>query len=630
MIILIAWAAALTGGLWLDVPFTKQEKEGCGSASIWMVMQYWKKLPEPVETIHRNLYSPQAGGIFASDMVNYFAAHGFKTFAFSGSWTDLEEHLAAGRPLIVSLGSSARGAPLHYVVVAGIEKSQVVLVNDPAQRKLWPMSRAEFERGWAAMNHWALLAVPDQNSVTLTDFAPEFGDVDRDEIGQRHRIPRIPERNRSTSPNSDLISASAAFRRADYDLARRLAQQTLKVDPENATANELVATTWFLRDNVDAALKYWNRVDQPVIDDVRLENDTRWNPIVLERSIPVSRATILRLSDYRLARKQLEASKAFSTFALDLKPSEGDAFELDVRAADRGNLSWLSWLRGLPYRTVSPELTNIDRKSTNISTLFRFDPNKWRAFGSVSGPMRNGVRYHIGLDVRDEDWDWNGNRFRLWRQEIDAGITSIASDRLTWSTSVIGSRRSSGFTVKSGGSVAYDLWVVPERRFDFSTAIRGEVGSVVSSGRRFVRMEPALNVHWLPQPRGTDYETRLSLRGGAIYGDAPFEELYSIGLDRDSDLRLRAHPATRDGRKGAALMAPRYVLLNSEVAKRIVDWSFVTLKLAPFADVAQSGKLYVDAGVDFRVSVASMLTISLSLGHDFKSGRNVLFTDVVK
>ena len=612
MIILIAWAAALTGGLWLDVPFTKQEKEGCGSASIWMVMQYWKKFPEPVETIHRNLYSPQAGGIFASDMVNYFAAHGFRTFAFSGAWTDLEEHLAAGRPLIVSLGSSARGAPLHYVVVAGIEKSQVVLVNDPAQRKLWPMSRSEFERGWAAMNHWALLAVPDQPGSEEDLSLPP------------------PSLEGEKTANSNLISASAAFRRADYDLARRLAQQTLKVDPENATANELVATTWLLRDNVDAALKYWNRVDQPVIDDVRFENDTRWDPIALERSIPVSRATILRLSDYRLARKQLEASRAFSTFALDLKPSEGDAFELDVRAADRGNLSWLSWLRGLPYRTVSPELTNIDGRSTSISTLFRFDPNNWRAFGSVSGPMRNGVRYHIGLDVRDEDWDWNGNRFRLWRQEIGAGITSIASDRLTWSTSVIGSRRSSGFTVKSGGSVAYDLWVVPERRFDFSTAIRGEVGSVVSSGRRFVRIEPALNVHWLPQPRGTDYETRLSLRGGAIYGDAPFEELYSIGLDRDSDLRLRAHPAKRDGRKGAALMAPRYVLLNSEVAKRIVDWSFVTLKLAPFADVAQSGKLYVDAGVDFRVSVASMLTISLSLGHDFKSGRNVLFTDVVK
>jgi hypothetical protein len=139
-----------------------------------------------------------------------------------------------------------------------------------------------------------------------------------------------------------------------------------------------------------------------------------------------------------------------------------------------------------------------------------------------------------------------------------------------------------------------------------------------------------MKMHWLPQSRGRDYETRMAFRAGGIYGDAPFDELFSIGLDRDSDLRLRAHPATRDGRKGAGVISPRYVLFNSEIAKKIVDWGFVTLKLAPFADVARAGKSYVDGGVDFRVSIASALTVSLSLGHDFMSGRNVFFTDVLK
>ena len=30
-------------GVWLDVPFIKQEKDGCGAASISMVMQYWNR-----------------------------------------------------------------------------------------------------------------------------------------------------------------------------------------------------------------------------------------------------------------------------------------------------------------------------------------------------------------------------------------------------------------------------------------------------------------------------------------------------------------------------------------------------------------------------------------------------------
>ena len=30
-------------GVWLDVPFVKQEKNGCGAASIAMVMQFWQR-----------------------------------------------------------------------------------------------------------------------------------------------------------------------------------------------------------------------------------------------------------------------------------------------------------------------------------------------------------------------------------------------------------------------------------------------------------------------------------------------------------------------------------------------------------------------------------------------------------
>ena len=36
-------AAATAPGIWLDVPFVKQEKEGCGAASIAMVMQFWQQ-----------------------------------------------------------------------------------------------------------------------------------------------------------------------------------------------------------------------------------------------------------------------------------------------------------------------------------------------------------------------------------------------------------------------------------------------------------------------------------------------------------------------------------------------------------------------------------------------------------
>jgi predicted double-glycine peptidase len=153
-------------GVWLDVPFIRQEKDGCGAASIAMVMQYWQKqrsLPadeaSDATAIQRALYSSKAHGIRASDMARYFEQHGFRAFAFTGKWEDLEQHLRKGRPLIVALKPSTLESSFHYVVVVGVDPDQeVVLVNDAAQRKLLKQERAGFESQWSATGRWTLLA----------------------------------------------------------------------------------------------------------------------------------------------------------------------------------------------------------------------------------------------------------------------------------------------------------------------------------------------------------------------------------------------------------------------------------------------------------------------------------------
>jgi ABC-type bacteriocin/lantibiotic exporter with double-glycine peptidase domain len=161
------WAAGVSG-VWLDVPFIKQEKNGCGAASIAMVMQYWQRQQgqspsSDATAIQRALYSSKGHGIYASDLESYFQQHGFRTFAFRGEWNDLKEHLEKGRPLIVAL-KPGRG-DLHYVVVTGVDWQQnVVLANDPAERKLLKRDRTSFEKEWKAAGSWTLLAVPQQSS----------------------------------------------------------------------------------------------------------------------------------------------------------------------------------------------------------------------------------------------------------------------------------------------------------------------------------------------------------------------------------------------------------------------------------------------------------------------------------
>jgi predicted double-glycine peptidase len=158
--------AADVPGVWLDVPFVKQEKDGCGAASIAMVMQYWQQQrSQPAGSdadailIQHLLYSAKARGIYASDMERYFREKGFRTFTIRGEWEDLKQHLDKGRPLIVALKPEGGRAPLHYVVVTGMDQ-QVVMVNDPAQRKLLKQDRSSFERQWSAADKWTLLALP--------------------------------------------------------------------------------------------------------------------------------------------------------------------------------------------------------------------------------------------------------------------------------------------------------------------------------------------------------------------------------------------------------------------------------------------------------------------------------------
>lgn len=154
--------------MWLEVPFVKQTEDGCGSASISMLLQYWgahgaNVAPARADAaeIQQKLYSRKARGIFASDMERYLSESGFRVFAVAGVWSDLRHHLSDGRPVIISLQPGGKRAPLHYVVVTGIDwEHEAVFLNDPARGKLLRVERAQFEREWHLASNWMLLAVP--------------------------------------------------------------------------------------------------------------------------------------------------------------------------------------------------------------------------------------------------------------------------------------------------------------------------------------------------------------------------------------------------------------------------------------------------------------------------------------
>ncbi len=152
--LLSAAAAAAAGPGWLDVPFVRQQKNGCGPAVAAMILEYWGvRDARPGDGLR-----PGPDGVLASVLQRYFTGQGFHAFAIEGGWADIEEHLGNGRPLIVALRET-RAAPLHYVVVAGIDETNVYL-NDPARHKLTRLDRGAFASAWKAGGNWTLVAVP--------------------------------------------------------------------------------------------------------------------------------------------------------------------------------------------------------------------------------------------------------------------------------------------------------------------------------------------------------------------------------------------------------------------------------------------------------------------------------------
>lgn len=159
--------AAGSASLWLDVPFVRQEKDGCSAACVSMVMQYWERHQgKPMQSaaeprqIFRALYARNAQGIFASAMVRYLQQNHYRTFVLAGEAGDLERQLSEGRPLIAAVKPDW-SVSMHFVVIAGLDgPNHLVLINDPAQRKLLKEDTSQFEREWKATGNWLLLALP--------------------------------------------------------------------------------------------------------------------------------------------------------------------------------------------------------------------------------------------------------------------------------------------------------------------------------------------------------------------------------------------------------------------------------------------------------------------------------------
>jgi hypothetical protein len=456
-----------------------------------------------------------------------------------------------------------------------------------------------------------------------------------------------------------------AFRRKRYAEAARWLRRAGQLDPSDSYVNEFLGTVYFVEGNLEAALKYWNRIDKPLIEGLRQQQGLRIDPALLDRAFAFSPASPLRLPDFLTSETRLDGLGIFPSYKLELTAREQEKFDVVFRARERngwGDNKWealLSVFRGVFYQTLYPEYYNLGGSAMNFTSLVRWDAQKRRIAFSLSAPLRHNPRqrYHLGFDLRDEDWairpSFRGpaatlGSLNLEKEVIEGGITGFVSGRWNWSTGAEFSNRHylkfagpalspevllQGYQLKHLAAVNYELWRLPERRLVIDSSLSSQVATIWSApAHTFEKLQASLSSTWFPLMRGDDYKLQQQFRAGKTFGESSFDELFMLGLERDNNLWLRAHIGTRDGRKGSAPLGRNYFLSNSEIDKNVFNNGLLGIKLSPFLDVGRitgaqqlsSTKWLWDTGLQLKGSVLGV-GVTLTYGKDLRSGNNAFY-----
>ena len=479
----------------------------------------------------------------------------------------------------------------------------------------------------------------------------------------------LGQRKAPTDARFLIERAGAEYRLRDFPAAKNDLGRALRLNPKDEYSQEFLGTIYLLEGNLDAALKYWSPLEKPRLARVSLDPKPHLQEELTSAAIVFSAPQVLTRDSLLTTSAHLDNLGVFPQSRVELAPAGETDYAAIVHLSERkgwGNSTWggvVSLLSGVPYQTIYPEWYNIADRAINFSSLVRWDAQKRRVFASLSSPIEGRADRVVSVfvDARDENWNlsqtFSGsqspiNDLNLRRLEGGIQLRSVVNGNWSWNAGagVIGRKfLNEGTSLTSAAapfftsSTSMEAWLgvdrtllrVPERRFKlqgsaesrFGRGFKDELGP-------FGTLGGSLRAQWLPHARGDDDEVRVQIRGSNMFGDVPLDQLFELGLDRDSSLWLRGHGATTDGKKGRAPLGRRYVLLNSEYDKTLYDGGFFRVQAGPFLDTGKitdvSGvfgdqRWLVDTGVQVKLRVLGSVSIVLSYGRDLRNGQGAFF-----
>ena len=447
-----------------------------------------------------------------------------------------------------------------------------------------------------------------------------------------------------------LELAGVLYREHRNGTAEHFLHRALALDPTDPYGIEFLGTLYLLDGNTEAALKYWNRIGKPLIQDVHLP--------ARSELVDIYGGQIFTLRRLRQTEANLDRLDIYSGYHFDLTSLENQRYDLTVRldTVSQPFGGWLGtvlpWLRALPYQTIDIDRYDIAHRAINFTSLWRWDPNKRRIETALSGTLHSGPRYRYRflLDARDERWDLTGTYLRLRKLEAGGDLIAGLNAKLQWTGGIRVAGRwiahadnnpvfDSGWSFEARNRLDYRLFDWPDHRLRLTAAASIDAGHLFAARPSYTTTRADLIASWFPQRTGDKWEITGRVRAGATTGALPFDEYFELGMDRDNDLWFRGIVGTRDGRKGSAPLGVNYALAQTDIQRTLFHAPFVTIKAGPFFDEGRISGPSPDfgsrgwlsaTGIQTRIKTVDRFTVSLVYGRDLRSGQGVFYTAVTR
>ena len=463
--------------------------------------------------------------------------------------------------------------------------------------------------------------------------------------------------------------AGAEYRLKDFPAAKSDLRAALRTQPKDQYTLDFLGTIYLLEGNLEATLKYWNGEEKPRLARVTLSPKPQLKEELISRALAFDAPQVLELGAFRTTEARLANLGVFPQVRLELTPAGDSDYEAVLHVNERGGWEYSRWtgaislLSGVPYQTVYPEWYNIGHRAINFSSMVRWDSQKRRAYASLTVPTGHEADRVVDIfaDGRDENWNlsqtFSGSAapitdLNLRRIEAGIELRAVVNGNWSWTAGagVIGRSFRNGDTTASvsgspfftsstsleaSASVKRAIWRVPERRFTVTGSLESRFGRGFKDNLGpFGSTGGSIRADWLPHAKGEADAFHLNVRSSNLFGSVPLDQLFELGLDRDSELWLRGHGATTDGRKGRAPLGRRYVLINSDYDRRLYNGGFFRVLAGPFVDMGKiiddsaafgDPRWLVDTGVQVKLRVLGSVAVVLSYGRDLRNGRGAFF-----